>query len=117
MVEREWLVRLGDAAELDLANILTWTTETFGGRQSRTYRDTLLQAIRKLERGPDVAGSKARDEIMSGLRTLHVARHGRGGRHVLMYRVTSATTIEIMRILHDGMDFRRHLPASGDEDE
>ena len=29
----------------------------------------------------NVAGSKARDEIMPGLRTLHVARRGRRGRH------------------------------------
>jgi toxin ParE1/3/4 len=64
MAERRWRVRLGAAAELDFANILRWTTENFGARRSRIYRDTLVQAMGELAEGPDVAGSKARDEIM-----------------------------------------------------
>jgi len=115
MAERKWRVRLGAAAELDFANIVKWTTENFGVGQSRVYQKTLVQAIGELAEGPDVAGSKARDEIMPGLRTVHVARHGRRGSHFLMYRVASKTTIEIVRILHDRMDFQRHLPFTPDE--
>ena len=48
MAGRKWRVRLGAAAELDFANILKWTTENFGARQSRLYRDTLVQAIGEL---------------------------------------------------------------------
>jgi hypothetical protein len=33
-------------------------------RQSRVYRDTIIQAIAELGEGADVAGSKARDEII-----------------------------------------------------
>jgi plasmid stabilization system protein ParE len=54
MVERRWRVRLGAAAELDFANILKWTTENFGARQSRVYRNTIVQAIGELADGPDV---------------------------------------------------------------
>jgi len=104
MAEQRWRVRLGAAVELDFANIFKWTTENFGVRQSRIYRDTLVQAIGELVEGPDIVRSKARDEILPGLRTLHVARHGRRGRHFLMYRVAEKTTIEIVRILHDTMD-------------
>jgi hypothetical protein len=39
MIEQKWRVRLGAVAELDFANILKWTTENFGARQSRIYRD------------------------------------------------------------------------------
>ena len=118
MAERRWRVRLGAAAEVDFANILKWTAENFGARQSRVYRDTLVQAIGELADGPEVAGSKARDEIMSGLRTLHIARRGRRGSHFLMYRVAPNTVIEIVRILHDGMDLQRHVPsASGESTE
>ena len=113
---QKWRVRLGAAAEIDFANILKWTTENFGARQARLYRDTLVQAIGELGNGPDVAGSKARDEIMLGLRTLHVARHGRRGRHFLLYRIAAGTIIEIVRVLHDRMDLQRHLPLAGDED-
>jgi toxin ParE1/3/4 len=108
MTQRRWRIRLGAAAELDFANILKWTTENFGARQSRIYRDTLLQAIGELANGPDVAGSKAREDIMPGVRTLHAARHGRRGRHFLIYRVIQGQIIEIGRILHDRMDLRRH---------
>ena len=66
MAERRWRVRLGAAAEVDFANIVKWTAENFGERQSRVYRDTLLQAIGELAGGPDVVCSKARDEIMPG---------------------------------------------------
>jgi toxin ParE1/3/4 len=115
MVERRWPVRLGAIAELDFANILSWTTENFGARQSRIYRDTLVRAIGELANGPDVAGSKARDEIMPGLRTFHVARHGQPGRHFILYRATEGRIIEIGRILHDQMDLQRHLPFPKDE--
>ncbi len=115
MAERGWRVRLGAAAEVDFANVLKWTTENFGARQSRVYRDTLVQAIGKLADGPDVVGSKARDEIMAGLRTLQVARRGRRGSHFLMYRAAPNSTIEIVRILHDKMDLRRHVPSAPDE--
>ena len=115
MAERRWRVRLGAAAELDFANILRWTTENFGVRQSRVYRDTLVQAIGELADGPNVAGSKARDEIIAGFRTLHVARRGRRGSHFLMYRAAPNSTIEIVRILHDRMDLRRHVPSGPDD--
>jgi toxin ParE1/3/4 len=115
MIERKWRVRLGAEAELDFANILKWTTETFGARRSRLYRDTIVQAIGELVNGPEVAGSKARDEIKRGLRTLHIARHGRRGRHFLLYRAAPGRIIEIVRILHDGMELRRHLPSASDE--
>jgi|SRR5215468_10431750 len=118
MATRTWRVRLGAAAELDFANILKWTTENFGAQQSRIYRDTLVRAISELADGPDAAGSKAPDEIMPGLRTLHVARRGRRGRHFLMYRVTAKRTIEIVRILHDTMELQRHIPfATGESGE
>jgi toxin ParE1/3/4 len=115
MVERRWRVRLGAAAELDLANILKWTSESFGARQARVYRDTLVQTIGELAGGADVAGAKARNDVMAGLLTLHVARHGRRGRHFLMYRVAARRPIEIVRVLHDSLDLRRHLPFTTDE--
>ena len=116
MAERKWRVRLGAAAEIDFANIVKWTAENFGARQSRVYQKTLVQAIGELAEGPDVAGCKAQDEIMPGLLTIHVARHGRRGSHFLMYRVAPKTAIEIVRILYDRMDLQRHLPSAPDED-
>jgi toxin ParE1/3/4 len=57
-----------------------------------------------------VPGSLARDEVAPGLRSLHAARRGRRGRHVVLDRVAGGNTIEVVRILHDAMDLPRHLP-------
>ncbi|SRR6266436_839574 len=115
MIARQWRVRLGAVAEVDFANILKWTAENFGARQAAIYRHTLVRTIGELANGPEVPGSRARDDIMSGLRTLHVARHGRRGRHFLLYRTVEGRIIEIGRILHDQMDLQRHLPKTDDD--
>jgi toxin ParE1/3/4 len=107
---RRWRLRLGLIAERDLIKIVGWTAENFGAQQARVYRRTLLLAIRALGAGPDPPGSRARDDIVRGLRALHIARAGRRGRHFLIYRVVGEREIEIIRILHDSMDFRRHVP-------
>jgi toxin ParE1/3/4 len=58
MAERRWRVRFGAAAELDFANIVKWTTENFGARQSRVYRTTLVQAIGNLPTVPMLRAPK-----------------------------------------------------------
>jgi toxin ParE1/3/4 len=67
----------------------------------------LLQAIAELANGPYIASSKVSNDIMAGLRTLHVARHER---HFLLCRVAKGRVIEIGRIFHDQMDLAQHLP-------
>jgi len=115
MIARPWRVRLGAAAEVDFANIIKWTAENFGARQAAIYRDTLMQAIGELANGPAVPASRSRDDILPGLRTLHVARHGRRGRYFLLYRAAEGGIIEIGRILHDQMDLQRHVQSSSPE--
>jgi len=117
MPAQRWRVRLGAQAERDLLGILHWTAQNFGDQQAKDYRSTLLQSIRELVTGPDVAGARKRDDIVKGFYSLHVARHGRRGRHLLLYQTAGGRNIEIVRILHDSMDLRRHLPhSSADED-
>lgn len=82
-----WRVRLTQQAEQDYFEIIKWTIETFGPRQAGLYAETILLAVDVLYSGPDVPGAKVRDEIESGIRTLHVARNGRKGRHFVVFRV------------------------------
>lgn len=111
MPVQRWRVRLGAQAERDLLSILHWTAENFGARQAKDYRATIMQTVYELAAGPEAARARKRDDIAKGLYALHVARHGRRGRHLLLFRVTRTGTIEIARILHDGMDLRRHVPG------
>jgi len=115
MARQRWRVRLGAQAELDFANILKWTVENFGARQALAYHETLVEAMSVLAQGPDVHDAKARDDIMHGLYTLHVARRGRRGRHILLFRIVQGHTIEIGRILHDSMELDRHMPFFTDD--
>ena len=108
-----WTVRLGRQAEQDYVEILQWTAKTFGEGQASTYAETMACAIEALEDGPDVLGAKARDDIQPGIRTLHVARQGRAGRHFVVFRV-AGSHIDVLRLLHDSMDLPRHLPAADD---
>ena len=100
-------LRVSAAASADFAAILQWTEQTFGRRQAQTYGDLLAATLGALLEGTDVAGSTPRDEILPGLRALHMRRPGR---HVVLYRVPEPDVVEVMRILHDAMDIERHLP-------
>ena len=94
---RRWRVRLAASAEADYRNILRWTAEHFGTQQARRYAEALQSAIEELTEGSDVPG----------IRILHVARRGRRGRHILLYRISASTDrllIDLLRVLHDRMD-------------
>jgi toxin ParE1/3/4 len=110
-----WKVRLSAAAEADYRQILRWTAENFGSAQARNYADTLTSALKDLSAGPTIAGAKARPEIGDEIRTLHVARNGRKGRHFVIFRIGNAQgskVIDVLRLLHDSMDLERHLSPS-----
>jgi toxin ParE1/3/4 len=114
VTEISWRVVLGSEAEKDFVRILAFTRDTFGLRQETIYETAILAAIAELDSGPDVRGSVSRDDLRPGIRSLHVARQGRRGRHVIMYRARRENVIDVIRILHDAMDFARHLPPEID---
>lgn len=114
---RPWPVRLAAAAEDDFQEILRWTIEQFGEEQARIYAKTLSAALEELTTGPELIGARARSDIAKGLFTLHVARHGRKGRHLVIFRIghdRQGEVIEVLRVLHDAMDLPRHLPPMGE---
>ena len=116
---RRWRIRLTVTAEADFRNILSWTSEHFGERQAHVYADTLTEAIEALTEGPDLTGSRERNDIGKGLRVLHVARGGRKGRHFVLYRAdfqADPPTIDVLRLLHDSMDLPRHSASRGGND-
>src|SRR5215213_2337234 len=110
---RPYNVRLTDAAERDLRDIVRWTANRFGPEQARAYLAILRQAFRALEAGPVVPGARRRSELGNQLYTLHAARDGRRARHLILFRATlleGSGMVEVLRILHDSMDIVRHLP-------
>ena len=104
-----WTVRLASKAEQDFLEIVQWSAANFGQQQAVAYAETLSLAISALADGPEVLGAKRRDEIGNGILTLHVARQGRKGRHFVVFRIGGASTIDVLRLLHDSMDLVRHV--------
>ncbi len=107
-----WTVRIMDSAENDIRGAVRWSVHRFGEEQACVYAETLMLAVTELGAGPNLVGVKLRDEIAAGLLSLHVARHGRRGRHFVIFRIVdeSARILEVLRVLHDAMDFPRHIP-------
>jgi len=104
-----WTVRLASKAEQDFLEIVQWSATNFGQQQAVAYAETLSLAISALADGPEVLDAKRRDEIGNGILTLHVARQGRKGRHFVVFRIGGASTIDVLRLLHDSMDLVRHV--------
>ena len=118
-MKQRWTIRLAEAAGQDYQSILRWTVENFGRAQARTYAKTLNSALQDLAQGPDVIGARLREDIGPDIHTLHVARHGRKGRHFVVFRISpspDASIIEVLRLLHDSMDLPRHLTAANESD-
>ena len=108
-----WQIRLTQAAEADFQQIVRWSAQQFGKRQAIVYANLIGHTLEELAHGPDIPGVRRRDEIARGLRTIHVSRKGRHGRHFVIFRVSpdqGARAIEVLRLLHDAMDVERHLP-------
>jgi len=114
-MSQPWAIHLAQQAEQDFADIVRWTARHFGELQAQRYADTLVLAIEALAGGPDIPGIKTRDEIAPGIRTLHVARKGRKGRHFVVWRAVAPGVMNVLRILHDRMDLARHVDAANDE--
>jgi len=106
-----WNVRLVAVSEQDYLEVIKRSAQDFGPRQAEVYAETLAMAIDALrEEGPETIGVKEREEIGSGIFTLHAARQKRKASHFLVFRVPEIRTVEILRILHDRMDLARHIP-------
>lgn len=118
MTRQLWLVRLANAAEADFKQILRWTVEQFGSVQARRYAHVVTSALTDLSAGPELIGVRQRDDLGSGIYTLHVARKGNRGRHFVVFRLQAANgqkCIDVLRILHDSMDLEQHLPREEKE--
>lgn len=112
MTREVWIVRLSAAAAADFQDIIDWTEEHFGPTQSNIYEQSLKDVLTTLEAGAESAGAKLRGDIGRSIYTLHMARRWRRGRHVIVLRATKIDDrpiVDVLRILHDAMDLRRHV--------
>ena len=94
--------RLSKLADQDLADILRYTIQTWGMKQGASYLQLLTAARNHIIINPFLVGSKSREDLARNCRAFRAAKH------VIFYRV-NRDTLEIARILHESMDFSRHV--------
>jgi toxin ParE1/3/4 len=92
---------LSERAKKDLVDIANYTEKKWSEEQAERYIRMLLSACGELADKPLVGRSY--DPIYPGL------RGSACGKHVIFYRVLSRSKARIVRVLHEKMDFPRHL--------
>lgn len=108
--------QLTEAAAQDVVDMLRETGRRYGPLQCRRYAELIERAIRMVAENPERPGSRQRDDLATGVRSLHVelaARRRGAAAHVLYYlrgRLDDGRDgVIIVRVLHDRMEPLRHL--------
>ncbi len=91
------------AAAADLQSIRNYTLETWGAEQERLYLDSMWTGFEDILADPEKW--RRRDDLFPGCQ---IAAQGK---HVILFKI-EGKGIQIVRILHSAMDFKRHLPKS-----
>lgn len=94
--------RLSSHADRNLLSILKYTKKVWGPEQVFTYLELLGHTRDMIVANPSLPGSKSREDLSAGCRSF------RCGEYILFYRLRN-NTVEIARILHESMDFPRHV--------
>ena len=97
---------LTEAALEDLRAIRSYTLEHWGKQQEEHYIHSLWERFETIRADP--SRCRQRNDLFPGCR---IAAQGR---HVILFRA-GQDSLEIVRVLHAAMDFKRHLaPGNGD---
>jgi toxin ParE1/3/4 len=116
-------LRLARPAQNDIEDLLAWSELNFGVTARRRYEALLTRALRDLAENPARIGVKQRPELGRRVFSYHLF-HSRGRtsthkvqspRHLLLARMGEAGCIDILRVLHDAMEWSHHLPSPGNE--
>jgi toxin ParE1/3/4 len=91
---------LSPRAQADIEEIWDYTAETWDDDQAERYIRQILDAIERIAADP--RRGRPCDHIRPGYRKYSV------GAHVLFFKVIG-DRIDVVRVLHQRMDFERHL--------
>ncbi|MBC7506171.1 MAG: type II toxin-antitoxin system RelE/ParE family toxin [Sandarakinorhabdus sp.] len=105
-------LRIAGPARRDIARLLIWSADMFGGDARQRYEKLLARALDGIA-GDDPASSRDASEIGHDLRLYHLRNSRLSGddrppvarpRHFLIYRRDSADRVTLLRVLHDASD-------------
>ena len=119
-------LRFTIAAQADIVGILSDSEVSFGSAARKRYERLIKAALRDISSDPLRLGSIPRPELggehgrswhLKGSRERARGTDGivRQPRHLIIYKIEGADLVVIIRVLHDAMEVRRHLPAIDDD--
>lgn len=94
-------------ARRDITDILKRTRDRWGEAQALEYRDLIRDALKAIAADPSCGKVRG---VRPGILSHHIKQPGRNARHIVFYRMATTGAVEIVRLLHDSMDFDQHLP-------
>lgn len=94
--------RLSRLAEKDLTGIWRYTLKAWSRKQANEYVSNLLKACDDIAKSPEVTGQPY-EHVREGYRK-YICAH-----HVIFYKLEDDGIPLISRVLHEKMDFDRHL--------
>lgn len=101
-------LRIARQAWADIQDVKRHTEQRFGALKRAEYEELIHEGLRAIATDP--ASGKPRSAARPDVLAYHIAKQGRRARHLIFYRLRSDGIVEVMRVLHDSMDFDRHLP-------
>jgi toxin ParE1/3/4 len=101
-------LELTEIARADLKSIRRYSTRTWGQDKTSRYMGAIRDTLKDVVRGTVV--TRNRDELRPGLQM------ATSGRHCIFFEADESRVLAV-RVLHDRMDYRRHLESSEPADE
>ncbi|GHU13677.1 toxin ParE1 [Betaproteobacteria bacterium] len=96
--------RLSRRAIADLEHIWAYTLKNWSAHQADHYCQNLLAALEDMGKGK--RKGVACDEVRKGYFKYAT------GRHLVFFRQSESCPVEVIRILHQSMDVKRHMSAT-----
>jgi Plasmid stabilization system protein len=101
-------LELTEIARADLKSIRRYSQRTWGPDRTAEYMVALRDTLKGLLTGTVV--SRNRDDIRPGLKMVI------SGRHCVFFEADQSRIL-VVRVLHDRMDYQRHLGSETDQEK
>ena len=93
---------ISNRAKKDLTEIWRYTVEKWSSQQADRYLQGIFDACSEIAMFPEASGHSY-EHVRTGYRKYPF------GRHIIFYQIKTTGVVLISRILHEKMDFDRHL--------
>ena len=96
-------LEITQAALEDLRSVRAYTLETWGSAQEQAHLESIWKRFGEIMADPRLF--RFRNDLFKHCQL------AAEGKHVILFRVDE-DALQIVRVLHSAMDFRKHLPSA-----